>query len=69
MLELNEIKKNEGESMFELIIRSNDEKTLEKISNMLITSVTRCNICDGNVTRSGEMYLCLSGCGHVNGIK
>lgn len=69
MLEWNDVteKQINNKRKYYLTFWSDDKKTLENISERILTMYTRCESCKGEVTPSDGEYLCLGGCGHVKG--
>lgn len=59
--------KNPDTPKYYLVFWSNEKSFLESLSQKVVTMGTRCESCNGEVTPSGNEYLCLSGCGHVKG--
>lgn len=54
---------------WELVVVSEDLEMLEALKEEIQTMFIRCDICKGEVTKSGDKYLCLGGCGIVDGEK
>jgi len=65
-LKIYDVFPNQGQ--FELVIMSENKKILELIVDNILLKSQHCENCNGQVQRSGEAFLCLSGCGHVEGI-
>lgn len=50
-----------------LKIESYSENFIENMKQFIQVMFVCCNHCGGEVTPSDDMFLCMSGCGHVKG--
>lgn len=62
-----EIKISEVAGLWNLSITSKNKNSLEQLKEIIQDMFMRCDNCKGEITSSDGQYLCLSGCGHVDG--